>query len=104
MQTYEMCRKSCPILHTSYMYEIQIFIQCLVLCSYDNIMTITNKIGILMLYAHGLLLNANPTYTFFSDSIVIIHPHLSASILFNFISSADSNLPVVNCKYFVTVS
>ena len=24
----EMCRKSCPILQISYMYEIQIFIQC----------------------------------------------------------------------------
>ena len=28
MQTNEMCRKSCPILQISYMYEIQIFIQC----------------------------------------------------------------------------
>ena len=26
MQTNEMCRKSCPILQISYMYEIQIFI------------------------------------------------------------------------------
>ena len=26
-QTYEMCRKSCPILQISYMYEIQIFVQ-----------------------------------------------------------------------------